>query len=367
MGNHLFSIKEEYCMKSLKCWIPVAATLAFILSILTPAMAMRNVRTLDQIIHLPLVLNRYRQEEIAFVGGPGSIDLWKVRPDGSGLLQLSSIYGNASSVSWSPDGSKILFVVDGSNTEIYTIDANGTNLHQLTNNTIDDWFPSYSPDGKKILFNARPDNDCEIYTMNPDGSSVTKMTDFATCPSGPRYSPDGSKIAFNSGAYNLGEIYIMNSDGSNIQQVTSNFFDDNLYEWSPDGTQLMITSNRFSDSDFVDAMVIDLSGNVVFTLTTDGNGFNGFWSPDGSKIVYSDNTPPDWNTYLIDSDGTDKTPLSCNGNWFLSWDMDWAPTGDRFAYPNSGGGGGFYIYNIITNSCDLVAQTGNTFEPHWNP
>jgi TolB protein len=357
-------------MKTLKKWITSIVMLAAVFVLLTPATAMRSPVLLEQSYYLPLVMYQLTLEEIAFAGGPDAINLWKVRADGSSLLQLTDLNGYTSSVSWSPDGSSILFDFDYAvgYGEIYTIDADGTNLQQLTNNSVGDWFPSYAPDGDKIVFTSERDSDCEIYTMNTDGSGVTKLTNLDTCPGPPLYSPDGSKIAFQAGFGDLKEIYLMNPDGSGIQQITNNMVYDELWEWSPDGTQLLIASDRFSSSDYHDTLVIDRSGAEVLVLTTGGMGGSAYWSPDGSLIAYWDITDPPYGMYLIHSDGTGKTPILCNSDPFFTWDLDWAPTGDRFAYEISGGGGdGFFIFNINTGSCSFIAHIGHAFGPRWNP
>ena len=88
--------------------------------------------------------------------------------------------------SWSPDGTKIVFMSGGSSLfdpnafEIYSINAaDGTNRTRLTNNTIADGQPSYSPDGSRILFasgDAFNPNGIEIFVMNADGSNRAQLT-----------------------------------------------------------------------------------------------------------------------------------------------------------------------------------------------
>jgi Tol biopolymer transport system component len=64
--------------------------------------------------------------------------------------------------------------------EIFTIKPDGTGLKQLTFNTGDDYEPVVSPDGKKIAYDSlgdsasNPEGDLEIYTMNALDGSVQK-------------------------------------------------------------------------------------------------------------------------------------------------------------------------------------------------
>ncbi|MTB24253.1 MAG: hypothetical protein F2920_11405, partial [Actinobacteria bacterium] len=74
--------------------------------------------------------------------------------------------------SWSPDGTKIVFV---SSSQIYVMDADGSNQTNISNNSSSDDTPAWSPDGSKIAFMTDRDGNYSIYSMNPDGSNPTAM------------------------------------------------------------------------------------------------------------------------------------------------------------------------------------------------
>jgi Tol biopolymer transport system component len=74
-----------------------------------------------------------------FVGSPGP-QIWVVRPDGSGLRQLT--FPTSSDYSydpqWSPDSTKLVFQsfhpeINGGQQDLWIVDADGTKLTQLTN------------------------------------------------------------------------------------------------------------------------------------------------------------------------------------------------------------------------------------------
>ena len=81
---------------------------------------------------------------------------------------------------YSPDGSKILFqrYLDGK-TYIYVMNADGTGLTQLTENAFTtDSAASWSPDGTKIIFISFRENPMGtpgIYVMNADGTNQTRV------------------------------------------------------------------------------------------------------------------------------------------------------------------------------------------------
>jgi TolB protein len=80
----------------------------------------------------------------------------------------------------SPDGSRILFQSDapGKPTDLYTVRPDGSGITNLTKTpTEGESSPSWSPDGSKIVFrksvgNARAD----VFIMNADGSGVINLS-----------------------------------------------------------------------------------------------------------------------------------------------------------------------------------------------
>jgi Tol biopolymer transport system component len=60
--------------------------------------------------------------------------------------------------------------------EIYVIRADGTGLVQLTDNRAHDREPHWSADGRRILFTSERDRNYEIYVMDREGNSETNLT-----------------------------------------------------------------------------------------------------------------------------------------------------------------------------------------------
>ena len=98
-------------------------------------------------------------------------DLCTVKPDGTGLVRLTSGSTYNRAPSWSRDGSRIAFTqlkLSNGEEEISLIDASGGSLATVAPGSN----PSWSPDGSRILFN-RADG---LFTMNADGSDATRLT-----------------------------------------------------------------------------------------------------------------------------------------------------------------------------------------------
>ena len=137
---------------------------------------------------------------------------------------------------------QIAFISDrDGNREIYLMRADGTGLVNLTNNPAVDEGPVWSPDGSKILFETNRDGNWAVYVMNADGSGVNRL--LSTGGFAPAWSPDGTKIAFDFHDGNFG-IYVMNADGSGLTRLASNAADDRVPAWSPDGGKIAFMSFR---------------------------------------------------------------------------------------------------------------------------
>jgi hypothetical protein len=68
-------------------------------------------------------------------GSPESSNVFSVRTDGGGLVQLTRSQGgsvNNDAASWSPDGTKIVFIRYRNRSKLYVMDADGTAVTQLT-------------------------------------------------------------------------------------------------------------------------------------------------------------------------------------------------------------------------------------------
>lgn len=135
------------------------------------------------------------------VGGNGQAGIFVTNVDGSGLRRISpqgmlvdDIFGG----SWSPDGSQILFVAretEDHHKAIWVVNADGTSPHQLRidgtcGGSLSDpgsfgcYSPSWSPDGTKIVFvRSTPDPSApagffeNVYTVNADGTDLFQVTD----------------------------------------------------------------------------------------------------------------------------------------------------------------------------------------------
>ena len=112
------------------------------------------------------------------------------------------------------------------------MNADGSNQVRLTHTPGDDGEPSWSPDGTRIVFVTTTGTSADLAVMDADGSSLTTITHSGHAFE-PAWSPDGTKIAFTSLRAGRGQIYSVNADGTGLRRLTNDRYDDGAPDWQP--------------------------------------------------------------------------------------------------------------------------------------
>jgi Tol biopolymer transport system component/(2Fe-2S) ferredoxin len=244
--------------------------------------------------------------KIAFLSqnASGAFAIFVMNSDGTGKTQITPVnYQPPSqwfgfdewSMSWSPDGGRIVFSEGISNADtLVIVNADGSNRRNLTSGI----FPAWSPDGSKILFMRFIGSGnifFNLYTIRPDGTDLQNITPsfpnfYTLWDSPPIWSPDGSKIAFSSTDFANSYINIANADGSNPQyfiiHICGEFvpngcgFNTALPAWSPNGGTIAFATWSFGDRSGSEIYVKNVDEDPVIRLTnTSGSNSNPNWQP----------------------------------------------------------------------------------------
>lgn len=152
----------------------------------------------------------------------GATDIYSAAPTEPGTTYpVIEFPSQETSPSFSPDGTRIAFVSDGSqNLEIYTADADGSNPKRITQNTSADDNPVWTPDGQQIVYESVGPSGSHIWIMNADGSSPRQLTQGDRSHRQPVVSPEG-QVAFMSDREGNDDIWLMNLDGTNVRNFTA--------------------------------------------------------------------------------------------------------------------------------------------------
>lgn len=288
--------------------------------------------------------NRAKNGEIAFSAIVHGIpQVFTVEPNGNGLRQVTrSVTGaGQNGISWSPDGSDLLYSVTGSDgiDRIVRSSIDGNTAVPISPPCIapclGDDDPVYSPNAKKIAFERAfgpvVNGDASvvaIFTMNADGSDPRQLTQHTLPTSSedvePRWSPNGMKIAFyrfntTAAPRNKGAIEVMNADGSNLRRLTPYRLDAGNPRWSPNGILLLFnTYANAAQGRSANLFTMRTGGSHRVALTHFSGGslqaFAADWSPDGkyilyARLVYSGTDTSTGAYYIVDNHGHHKRRL----------------------------------------------------------
>jgi len=299
---------------------------------------------------------------IAFWGlppGAGQRDLWLVRPDGSGLTQLTADPALDWSPSWSADGRTLFFSSDRGGTlgpwSMKIDPRSGRALSEPRATTVPaTWAAglSLSSDGRMGVFiNAdlrsnifRCDFDPEA--LNVAGAPVA-VTRGASSYTQIDPSPDGRWVAATT--VSDGEtLTLVRSDGTSIRRLTHDAFHNRGPVWSPDGESLVFYSDR-SGGYQLHSMHPDGSG-IEQVTDLEGGAVLAFFSPDGRRL-------------LIGNMEGDIGVVSLDGTWPIReaervpkppgvtavQPSSWTADGRGVVFGGTGGGrasGRFYVYDL---------------------
>ncbi len=187
-------------------------------------------------------------------------DLWVVSADGGQPVQMTE-HLDVSYPRWSPDGTKIAFVVDGGKGGIYTVDAAqggapfplfrgafGT-PDSVTADTTYAGSPRWSPDGTKIAFTWLHGSRRIIGVVPVTGGVPTAILSSPSNQAGPEWSPDGNRIVFTSEIDGTSKLFVgPSAGGSGTLMTFSSLWEDFAPQWSPGGKKIVYVSQAGGDA-----------------------------------------------------------------------------------------------------------------------
>ena len=234
----------------------------------------------------------------------------------------------------------IYFVPNEEGGELWRFSLNENNAYQMsfTEGRVYD-FAVDRMDGQVVFTVMNADGGRNLRVMERDGEEQRLFLDCNRDLCGePAWSTDGQTIAYtremyleDNGSYQLGQVWTVDLEsGQTSQLYQSEFAFGHSPSFSPDGQRL-----AFYDSNNYGIRILDLatSQESIIPRTIPGAGD---WSPDGSKIIYTDLVPaenePFVAVYVVDLETKVVERVLSEGGSDTDYSQPrWAPDGERVA------------------------------------
>jgi len=282
-----------------------------------------------------------------------------------------------SSVAWSPDGSTLVYSMQG---RLWRQRLGTEQAEQITDGNGYDYQPDWSPDGRAIVYVSYRDDALELRWLDLDSLESRPLTRTGAVNVEPRFAPDGKRLVFVSTQFERrwhlftmelhdgvpGAVERISEDHkSSLPRYYYSPYDHYLSPtWSPDGKEIIFVSNRghiWGTGGFwrMEAKRGAEPREIRYEETTWRARPD--WSPDGRRVIYASYLGRAWHQlWIMTDEGGDVFPLS-----YGEFDVTaarWSPDGKKIAYiSNERGNTSLWVQEIPGGRREEVRATSRKY------
>jgi Tol biopolymer transport system component len=243
-------------------------------------------------------------------------DLYKVGPQGSGLVPINETPDTEADPAISPSGRRIAFskTAGMGTSQIYIMRMNGEGERRVTRGAYAQE-PAWTPNGNALVFSRNTtDGGYDLFKVRIGpkprrGNRLTHSTGFELEPD---VSSDGLIVFTYSIAKGQGELVKMHLDGTGRRRITdtSNRLEQNP-SWAPGGNRVAFSTVIPEMGATPDIASIHADGTHRTRLVDrDNHSFNSpTWSPSGERIAATERTES-FDGKIVRFPSNDGSPLS---------------------------------------------------------
>jgi len=186
----------------------------------------------------------------------------------------------------SPKGERALFVARG---DVFTAPIEKGPTRNLTRSSnAHDKHAAWSPDGKTIAFVSDRTGEEQLWLVPQDGSGKPEQltTTFGSMLTAPAWSPDGARLAL---ADKDGKLYVVTVAGKKVVEIADDRFGGIFdYAWSPDGGHLAFSLGEQTGMRVLHAWSV-ADGKVKRLTSEMFSSFGPAWDPEGKLLYFLSN------------------------------------------------------------------------------
>jgi TolB protein len=296
-------------------------------------------------------------------------------------LYLPQLTSGPSSVTWTPDGTTLIYSMQGS---LWRQRTDSPLAEQLTDDGGSDYQPDCSPDGRSVVFVRYDGRSMELMVLDLASRAVRALTTGGAVNVEPRWSPDGERLAFVSTA-GTGHFLLRVAeirDGriassrtltpdrrSTVSRYYYSPFDHAINPtWTRDGKELLFISNREIAHGTGDLVRMAVDGADTPRLVQHEETS---WharpdtSPDGTRIVYSSYLGRQWQQlWLLPVAGGYPFPLTYGD--YDDTNPRWSPDGRTIAFiSNRSGNTALWLIDALSGEARPLRSVERRYlQPH---
>ena len=232
-------------------------------------------------------------------GEPKKLSI-RVAADGRSTLdKIVPVNDGFTEAKLSPNGKEFAYVFRG---EIFVTSMEGGVTKRITNTPWQERSVSFSPDGRKLVFAAEKDNNWNIYTISIAReqepyfyvSTIFKEETVVATPAEefqPSFSPDGKEVAYLENRVTLKVANLASKQTRLIMAADNNYSyadGDQYYQWSPDGKWFLVMYGPKERLFTPEVGLISANGKgEIHNLSMSGyDDFTPKWTMDGKMMIW---------------------------------------------------------------------------------
>jgi TolB protein len=286
-------------------------------------------------------------------------------------MYLPQLTTGPASLAWTPDGSSLVYSMQGS---LWLQATDSTVARQLTAGPDYDYQPDVSPDGKRVVFARYDGKAIELCILDLTTGKVSVLTSGGDVNVEPRWSPDGRRIAFvstrGSGRFHvfIGALTdggfdsrpLVEERESRVPRYYYSEYDHELSpSWTPDGRGLVLVANPETPYGTGEIWLLEVDdGAKPLMIRQEETSWKARpdVSPDGRRVVYASYLGRQWHQLWVTTIGGNAEPFPLTYGDFDATSPRWSPDAMRIAYiANDKGNTEIRIRDVVGGLTRVVA------------